>query len=197
MTPDIIAIGASAGGVKALGQLLRRLPPALPASVLAVLHRSPYTGNHLAEVLRQVTLLRVRTPKEGETLEYGTCLISPPLYHLTIAPGSRVHLLADGFYRGHSIDALFTSLARTAGARSIGVILTGILNDGTLGLKAIKAAGGLALVQDPPEAAFASMPSSAITHAGPIDLVGSIDDLADFICRKLGRLPMRVGRVGF
>jgi chemotaxis response regulator CheB len=83
--------------------------------------------------------------------------------------------LADGFYRSHSIDALFSSLAHHAEARTIGVILSGLLKDGTFGLKAIKEAGGIALVQDPDEAAYPEMPRSAIKSDGAIDLVGPID----------------------
>jgi chemotaxis response regulator CheB len=92
----------------------------------------------------------------------------------------------DGCYRGHSIDALFCSLARHAGVRTIGVILSGLLKDGTSGLKAIKEAGGIALVQSPWQAAYGDMPESAIAHDGPIDLVAGIDEIAAEVCRLVG-----------
>jgi two-component system chemotaxis response regulator CheB len=92
----------------------------------------------------------------------------------------------DGFYRGHSIDALFCSLARHAGARTIGVILSGLLKDGTFGLKAIKEAGGVALVQSPKQAAYPDMPQSAIAHDGPIDMVAGVDEIAAEVCRLVG-----------
>jgi two-component system chemotaxis response regulator CheB len=105
-----------------------------------------------------------------EQLRHGTCLIGEPDRHLTVGPDLRVHLLPNSFYRSHSIDALFCSLARHAGTRTIGVVLSGMLKDGTLGLKAIKEAGGIALVQSLEEAAYPEMPQSAIKHDGKIDL---------------------------
>jgi two-component system chemotaxis response regulator CheB len=127
----------------------------------------------------------VRVANEGSSLEHGVCLISPPERHLIVTPLLRIHLLADGFYRSHSIDALFNSLARCAGPRTIGVVLSGLMKDGTLGLRSIKEAGGVALVQSPTEAAYPDMPESAIHYDGGIDLVGSIDGLARDICRRV------------
>jgi two-component system chemotaxis response regulator CheB len=101
----------------------------------------------------------------------------------------RVHLLPDSFYRGRNIDALFCSLARHAGPRTIGVVLTGYLSDGTLGLKAIKEAGGIALVQSPQDAAIPDMPNSAIKHDGPIDVVAPLHFLTSEICRLVGEPP--------
>jgi two-component system chemotaxis response regulator CheB len=95
-------------------------------------------------------------------------------------------LIQDGFYRGHCIDALFCSVALHVGAHAIGVILSGLLKDGTLGLRAIKEAGGIALVQSPQEAAYADMPESAIAHDGRIDLVADLDALAREICDLVG-----------
>jgi two-component system chemotaxis response regulator CheB len=106
-----------------------------------------------------------------------------------LGPDLRVHLLPNGFYRAHNIDALFCSLARRAGSRTIGVVLSGLLKDGTLGLKAIKEAGGVALVQSPGEAAYPDMPRSAIEHNGDIDLVGPVGELAAEICRLVGQEP--------
>jgi chemotaxis response regulator CheB len=108
---------------------------------------------------------------------------------LTIGPDLRIHLLPNSFYRSHSIDALFCSLARHAGHRTIGVVLSGLRKDGTLGLKAIKEAGGVALVQAPSEAEYSEMPQSAIEHDGPVDLIAPVDRLASEICRLVGRVP--------
>ena len=103
-----------------------------------------------------------------------------------------MHLLPDGFYRAHNVDALFCSLARYAGPRTIGVILSGMLKDGTLGLKAIKEAGGVALVQSPEEAAYSDMPCSAIKLDGAIDLVAPVDVLAGEICSLVRYAPRLV-----
>jgi two-component system chemotaxis response regulator CheB len=168
--PDIVAIGASAGGVAAISQLVGQLPLGLPATILVVLHRPLERVSHLHGILSERANLRVLIAREGEQLRHGTCLIGEPDRHLTVGPDLRVHLLPNSFYRSHSIDALFCSLARHAGTRTIGVVLSGMLKDGTLGLKAIKEAGGIALVQSLEEAAYPEMPQSAIKHDGKIDL---------------------------
>jgi two-component system chemotaxis response regulator CheB len=126
--------------------------------------------------------LRVLLAKEGDVLREGTCFVSGPERHLTVGPDLRIHLI----YRGHNIDALFCSLARHAGRHTIGVILSGLLKDRTLGLKAIKEAGGTALVQSPQEAAYRETSENAIAHGGKIDLVAEADDLAAEICRRVG-----------
>jgi two-component system chemotaxis response regulator CheB len=92
-------------------------------------------------------------------------------------------LIHDGFYRGHNIDLLFNSLARNAGARTIGVVLSGLMKDGSQGLAALKEAGGIALVQSPGEAGVKEMPRSAIEFDGPVDKVAPIEALAREICR--------------
>jgi chemotaxis response regulator CheB len=186
---DIIAIGASAGGVEAISHLLERLPGEIDATVMVVLHRSPDQISVLHRILSHKTRLKVVVARGGESLRPGICFVSEPGRHLTIGPDLHVGLLADGFYRSHSIDALFSSLAHHAGARTIGVILSGLLKDGTFGLKAIKEAGGIALVQDPDEAAYPEMPQNAIKSGGAIDLVGPVDVLASEICRLVGRRP--------
>jgi two-component system chemotaxis response regulator CheB len=189
---NIVAIGASAGGVEAVSRLLSKLPPHLPASVVVAVHRAPDRPSQLHQVLSRATHLPVLLAHEGDALKEGACLVGGPERHLTVGPDLRVHLLHDGFYRGHCIDALFCSLARHAGTRTIGVILSGLLKDGTFGLKAIKEAGGVALVQSPQEAAYSDMPESAIAHGGSINLVAGIDDLAAEISR-LVRTGTRVG----
>jgi len=180
--PDIVAIGASAGGVEAVSELLERLPPDLPASVLVVVHRSVERISLLHHVLARRAGLRVVTPDSGEELRHGVCYVGNPERHLMVSPDLRVRFQPDSFYRTHNIDALFTSLARNAGPRTIGVVLSGMLKDGTLGLAAIKEAGGIALVQSPDEAVHPEMPKAALACDGSIDLVGPIRDLAAKIC---------------
>jgi two-component system, chemotaxis family, protein-glutamate methylesterase/glutaminase len=167
---NIVAIGASAGGVKAISKLISLLPEDLPACVLVVLHRAPDSVSHLHHILAQTTNSRVQIPHGGEKLKPGLCLVAPTNHHMTIGSDHRVHLLPDTFYRSHSIDALFSSLARNSGRRTIGVVLSGLLKDGTLGLKGIKEAGGVALVQSPEEAEYPEMPNSAIAFDGPVGL---------------------------
>jgi two-component system, chemotaxis family, protein-glutamate methylesterase/glutaminase len=183
--PDIVAIGASAGGLEALEKLLLQLPPELPAAIVVVLHRPVERISYLREILARLTKMPVVIPEEGERLRHGTCYLGLPDRYLTVGPNASAHLLPDGFYRGHCIDALFQSLARHAGSRTIGIILSGTLKDGSLGLRAIKEAGGLTLVQSPEEAAYPDMPQNAIDYDGTIDFIGPIDAIADEICRRV------------
>jgi len=184
--PDIVAIGASAGGIAAMSRLVQALPADLPASVLLVVHRAPDIPSRLKEVVSFQSHMRIDIPQDGAPLEHGIGYVAPIGRHLSVSPGPVFHLLADGFYRASSIDVLFQSLARSAGPRTIGVVLSGMLKDGSLGLKAIKDAGGVALVQDPREAAFPDMPMNAITHDGPVDFIGPVSRLAQEICRLVG-----------
>ncbi len=184
----IIGIGASAGGVESIIDLLAHLPNDLPAAVLVVLHRSPDLPSRLKEILQRRSGIPIQQVSEDMPLKAGFCFVSPPDFHMMLTPERRIHLVADGFYRGNNIDLLFNSLARCAGADSIGVVLSGLLKDGTLGLRAIKEAGGTALVQSPEEAAFSDMPRNAIVSDGPVDLVGTVRELAEEISRRC-KLP--------
>lgn len=186
---DILAIGASAGGVEALTALLKALPHNLPATILLVLHRPPGTVSLLPHILARATGHRVVIAHDGDELRYGACYIGMPDRHMVMGFDQRLYLFPDGVYRGHNIDALFTSLARYAGNRTIGVVLSGMLKDGTQGLREIKQAGGIALVQTPEEAMFPDMPKNAIVYDGPIDFVGSLQNLADEICRRTSHTP--------
>lgn len=188
---DIVAIGASADGVTVISELLEQLPHNLAAAVLVVLHRPIERVSHLHHILARRLKVPVLVPEEGQRLKKGCCFLSEPQQHLTISPSLRIHLLPNSFYRSHNIDALFCSLARHAGRRTIGVILSGMLKDGALGIRAIKEAGGVALVQSPEEAAHPDMPRNAIQTGGAIDLVGPVDELAREICRLVGESASR------
>ena len=183
---DIVAIGASAGGVSAISALLHALPADLPATVFIATHRDPEIVSHLAHVLSRTTGLHVRIAQGGEPLSPGTCYMSEPGMHLTLDPNQRVRLVPAGHYPASDINVLFHSLARHAGPRTVGVILSGMLSDGAAGLHAIKDAGGITLVQDPAEAEFDQMPLNAIRFDGKVDYVGGTRALAGEICRLLG-----------
>jgi two-component system chemotaxis response regulator CheB len=180
---DVVAIGASAGGVEALSQLLHALPADLPAAVLITLHRPVARESQLPQILTRASRLPVVVARQDERLQPGKCYLGMPSHHLTVGPGLVAKLVHDGFYRAHNIDLLFNSLARNAGTRTIGVVLSGLLKDGTQGLTALKEAGGKALVQSPAEASFKDMPRNAIALDGAVDRVASISELAHEICR--------------
>ncbi|HEX7330169.1 MAG TPA: chemotaxis protein CheB [Pyrinomonadaceae bacterium] len=162
-TRDIIVIGASAGGVKALSQLVADLPRNLPAAVFIVLHIPANVPSWLPQILARESKLPVEHAKDGEPIKQGRIYVASPDHHLLIEDGG-IKLVRGPKENMHrpSIDALFRSAARWAGPRVIGVVLTGARDDGKVGMRAIKQRGGIAVVQDPSEAAFPSMPLSVM-----------------------------------
>jgi two-component system, chemotaxis family, protein-glutamate methylesterase/glutaminase len=162
-TRDIIVIGASAGGVAALSTLVASLPANLPAAVFIVLHIPADSPSLLPTILSRNSALRVAHATHGEPIVRGRVYVAPPDRHLLIDDNriKLVHGPKENLHRP-SIDALFRSAARWAGPRVIGVVLTGARDDGTVGMRAIKQLGGIAIVQDPLEASFASMPMSVM-----------------------------------
>jgi two-component system, chemotaxis family, protein-glutamate methylesterase/glutaminase len=183
---DIIVIGASAGGLEALGRLARELEPDLPAAVFAVMHIGAMS--QLAAVLGRHSRLPVVPASAGLRFERGTIYVGVPGVHLLLHGD---HLLLRRGPRENlarpAVDPLFRSAAASFGGRVIGVVLTGSLSDGTVGLRAIKRCGGLAVVQDPAEALAAGMPRSALRHVD-VDHVCKMEDMARLL-GSLSRLP--------
>ena len=171
----LIVVGASAGGMPALVQLVGQLPAGLSAAVLVVQHFAPDSdGQQLVSRLARATALPCRLARHGEPLAAGTLYLAPPDHHLLAKDGDVPHLLVtqgprENSYRP-SVDALFRSAAVAFGPAVVGVVLTGMLHDGTAGLEFVKRCGGLAVVQDPAEAQYPSMPETALRHV-PIDYV--------------------------
>ncbi len=187
---DIIVVGASAGGIQALTTLVSGLPNDFPAAVFVVVHIPPYAVSRLPEILCRAGSLPAAHARQGEAIEPGRIYVAPPDRHLLVRQDWVD--LTRGPRENHSrpaIDPLFRTAARAYGPRVIGVVLSGALYDGSTGLMAIKTRGGVAVVQDPEEAAFAGMPRSALRmvsadHVLPvagmaavlIDLVGDAVD---------------------
>ncbi|HYV11643.1 MAG TPA: chemotaxis protein CheB [Pyrinomonadaceae bacterium] len=162
-TRDIIVIGASAGGVQALSALVADLPPNLPAAVFIVLHISANVPSLLPDILGRECKLVVTHAIDGESIMHQRVYVAPPDQHLIIEDGRvrLVHGPKENLHRP-SIDALFRSAARWGGPRVIGVVLTGALDDGKVGMRAVQQRGGITIVQDPLEAPFPSMPMSVM-----------------------------------
>ena len=181
----VIVIGASAGGVEALLRIAPRLVPELPAPILLVLH----IGSHrsfLPDLLSARGPNRAVFARTGMVPVGGTIYVAPPDEHVLLEGG--VLRLFRGPKEHHSrpaIDPLFRSAALDRGPRVVGVILTGMLDDGSAGLRAIKACGGITVVQDPDDSAESSMPRSAL-EAGAVDYVSRLDAMADLF-NQLGR----------
>src|SRR5262249_39575086 len=151
---DVVVIGASAGGLQPLRQLVAGLPRHLRAAVLVVLHSSSEGLGLLPQVLAKVGHLPAKHPTDREAIRHGQIYVAPPDRHMLLVRGGVVSLTRGPRENGFrpAVDPLFRTAARTFGARTVGVVLSGALDDGTRGLLQIKQAGGVAIVQDPSEA---------------------------------------------
>jgi two-component system chemotaxis response regulator CheB len=180
---DIIVIGTSAGGIEALTRLLRELPQDLAASVFIVCHIYPHSPGVLPRIISRDTRLPVANAVDREPINPGRVYVAPPDHHLLIEHG--FVRLSQGPRENRfrpAVDPLFRSAAYAYGPRVIGVVLTGALDDGTAGLWAIKERGGLAIVQDPADAKYPSMPLSALNNV-EIDYKVSLLELAPLLVR--------------
>ena len=180
---DIIVIGASAGGIEALTGLFASLPADLPAAVLVTVHVPPYAISSLPDILSRAGALPAAHAQDGEPLQNGRIYVAPPNHHLLVDDGAvRLSLGPRVNYSRPAIDPLFTSAARVYGPRVAGILLSGMLDDGTAGLQEIKAAGGVVLVQDPEEALSRSMPKSALEHVA-VDYVLPVSEMGPVLFR--------------
>lgn len=185
--PDIVVLGASAGGVSALTSIVQALPRNLPAAIFVVLHVHPASKSVLAPLLARTSGMKVETSVDGQPIEHGHIYIAPPDHHLTVEADT-VRVTYGPLQNRHrpSIDVLFRSAAMAYGPRVIGVVLTGFLSDGTVGLAAIKDLGGISVVQDPKTAAYPDMPDSALRSV-KVDHCVSLEEIPDLIVRLCAR----------
>lgn len=171
---DIIVIGASAGGVNALRQIAEDLPADLPAAVFMVVHIPASGRSYLPQIVMRSGPLEALHPSDGTPIEQQHIYIAPPDYHMELELGIIRVLQGPKEHRNRpAIDPLFRSAAQVYRTRTIGVVLTGALTDGTLGLADIHQQGGVTIVQDPKEALYPSMPMSAQALV-PVDYVCSL-----------------------
>jgi two-component system, chemotaxis family, protein-glutamate methylesterase/glutaminase len=178
---DLVVIGASAGGIDTLRRVVAGLPPDLAAAICVVVHIAPSAPSALAQILQRAGPLSCRQACDGDRLETGTILVAPPDHHLVIED-DHIRLTVGPRENGHrpAVDTLFRSAAAARNGRVIGVVLSGNRDDGTAGLATIKSRGGAAIVQDPDEALYSGMPSSAVANV-TVDVIASSDQLADAI----------------
>jgi two-component system, chemotaxis family, protein-glutamate methylesterase/glutaminase len=193
---DIIVVGGSEGGTQALLAFVAGLPAELPAAVFAALHTHARTETQLAEMLTRRGPLPARLAIHGEPIVPGRIYVAPPDNHLLLRPGF-VQVVRGPKENGFrpAVDPLFRTASIAYGPRVIGVVLTGNLDCGTAGLLSIKARGGVALVQDPTEAAVPEMPRSALQHVA-IDHVAALAELSTLVSKLVtapaGPRPTRV-----
>jgi two-component system, chemotaxis family, protein-glutamate methylesterase/glutaminase len=187
---DVIVIGTAAGGLEALDQLIGQLPTDLPASIVIVQHMDPgNSGEPLRRRLGRHQAFHPKLAEDGERLRPTRIYIAPPDNHLLIKKGKMLVTkgAAENRHRP-GIDPLFRSAAVSHGSRVIGVVLTGMLDDGTAGLIAVKRCGGVTVVQDPRDAAYSGMPLSALDNAN-VDHCVAIAEMGPLLTSLVSKPP--------
>jgi len=190
---DIIVVGASAGGVEALSAVVAQLPADLPAALFVVMHTAQSARRLLPRILTNHGPLPAKDAQDGEPIVHGQIYIAPPDHHLLVHTDHLRVLRGprENLWRP-AIDPLFRSAAVAHGAHVVGVILSGMLDDGVIGLSAVARCGGTALVQTPDDAAFPEMPTNALNtvdvdYALPAAQLGAF--LAGLVLEPAGVSP--------
>jgi two-component system chemotaxis response regulator CheB len=185
----MVVAGASAGGVEALRELLHGLPADLPAAMLVVLHMSPGGHGALARILQRVAPLEVRPAEDMAPVRPGRVYVARPDYHLLLHDGE-VRLSRGPRENGHrpAVDPLFRSAARWYAARTVAVVLSGLLDDGAAGAVAVARRGGTVAVQDPADAMYDGMPRAVLRAVGSA-LVAPAADLPHYVDRMVREAP--------
>lgn len=194
--PYFVAIGASGGeGLNDIVDLLKSWPPRLPAVVMIVLHRPSDKVSHLLEILRRATDMPVFIATEAEHLSPGNVYIGKPDEHLTLMAREAASLI-DGTahkYRNRTIDLLFDSIALHARERAVGIVFSGCLDDGSRGLAAIHAEGGVTMVLNPGSKPR-GMQQNAIDFDGPITFIGTASQIGDAVEKVVERRSVSTGQ---
>lgn len=188
----LIVIGASTGGVEALRFLIPSLPAGLPP-IAVVQHIPPVFSNAVAERLDQLSAYSVREARDGEPLTHGLCLIAPGDYHLAVVPEAggyvtRLTRTPPINYCRPAVDVLFRSAASAAGRNCMAVLLTGMGNDGALGMQSVRQAGGITIAEHEESCVVFGMPRAAI-QLGAAELVVPLGEMPSAIQQSLARLP--------
>jgi len=178
----VVAIASSAGGLKALMDILSRLPQDLPAPILVVQHLDPRHRSLMADILSRRTLLKVTEAQQGDVVRPGTVFLAPPDRHLLVDPDLTLSLTSSELvhFVRPSADLLFESVAAVFQERALAVVLTGTGSDGSMGVRAIRKKGGSVIAQDEGSSEFFGMPGAAI-ETGCVDFVLSLEEIAPAI----------------
>jgi len=183
---SIVAVGGSAGGLESVNTILTGLPANFASPILVVIHLHPNYISHAAEILRRQTKLKVKDAQERDPIHSGVVYLAPPDRHLLVSDGlvELTSTPAVNFSRP-SIDTTFASVVKAYGSKVIGVVLSGSGRDGAQGLRAVKEAGGFAIVEDPLTARFSAMPRAAVS-ASAVDSVLPLREIAPLLLRLSG-----------
>jgi two-component system chemotaxis response regulator CheB len=176
---EIVALAASAGGLKALTDVLEALPAQFPAAIVVVQHLDPRHRSLMAEILGKRTAMPVKEAREGDMLEPSRIYVAPPNRHLLVNQDRTLSLTQTELvhFVRPSADLLFESAAASYRERAIAVVLSGSGSDGAMGVKAIKKMGGTVIVQDEKTAEFSGMPQAAV-KTGEVDFILPLPEIA-------------------
>jgi two-component system chemotaxis response regulator CheB len=176
---EIVALAASAGGLKALTDVLAALPADFAASLVVVQHLDPRHRSLMAEILGRCTAMPVTEAREGDELARGHVYVAPPNRHLLVNIGGTLSLTQTELvhFVRPSADLLFESTAASFRERAIAVVLSGSGRDGAMGVKAIKKMGGTVIVQDEKTSEFFGMPDAA-QQTGMADFILPLREIA-------------------
>lgn len=183
---DVIAIGASWGGVEELCKFVRALPLDWTVPIIIIQHQHPYSGAALERILGKLTSLVVLDVEDKEKIQAGYIYIAPANYHLLVEQDQSFSLSIDAHvnYSRPSIDVTFNCVAKAFHQRCISIVMTGANNDGAEGIKKIKAEGGYVIVQSPDSAVAPIMPEAAIA-TGVVDAILLPEDIVPHLLQLL------------
>lgn len=188
---DIVAIGGSAGAIEAISAILRGLPSDLPAALFVVVHISPQSPGYMPQIFSRAGPLKAEHARNGTPFRRGRVYVAPADHHLLLEPDETMRVV-----RGPkenrvrpAVDPLFRSAALGFGPRVTGIVVSGGLDDGTAGLRAIKMCGGAAVVQEPEDALASSMPATALRHV-TIDYCRPAADIGPLVTELVHRTPV-------
>ncbi len=181
---DIVALAASAGGLKAVSSVLEKLPKSFPGAIVIVQHLDPKHRSFMVDIVARKTALRVKQAQENDFLEAGTVYIAPPNYHLLVNLDKTLSLTQTPLvhFLRPSADLLFDSVAAAYKDRAIAVVLSGTGSDGATGVRAIHKMGGTVIAQDKATSEFFGMPSAAI-ETGAVDFVLPLPQISTTLIR--------------
>ncbi len=185
---QVVVIGASAGGIKALMSILSALPSNFPLPILIVQHLHPESDSYLVQMLDARCGLRVKQADEKEAITVGNVYLAPPNYHLLIEEDKTLSLTIDARvnFSRPAIDVLFETAVYAYHDTVIGIMLTGANHDGSEGIKRIKQSGGYVIVQDPATAEADAMPRAAIA-ATKVDKILPLDQIGVYLLQMVNR----------